>query len=38
MIIDTTDPNKDIIRFVYEKPLLSIVDKKYVIFRVDAKI
>lgn len=38
MIIDTTDPNKDIIRIEYSKPLSEIINKESVVLKIETKV
>lgn len=38
MIIDTTDPNKDIVRIEYSKPLSDIINKESVVLKIETKV
>lgn len=38
MIIDTTNPNKDIVRIEYDKPLSEIINKESVVLKIETKV
>ena len=38
MIIDTTDPNKDVVRIEYSKPLSDVINKKSVVLKIETKV
>lgn len=38
MIIDTTDPNKDVVLIEYSKPLSDIINKESVVLKIETKI
>lgn len=38
IIIDTTDPNKDIVRIEYSQPLSDIINKESVVLKIETKV